>query len=75
MANNTCKRCGGPNPTDGEYCSDQCETLAARERRRIAQNVEGFYNPAGARIRRQRQQLIANALSEVFVGGLSYTDD
>jgi predicted amidophosphoribosyltransferase len=70
-----CKHCGKPNLTDGKYCCDQCETGAAREERLRIQNINDYYDPAGARLRRQRQRQIVNALSEVFVGGMPYTDD
>ena len=73
MADNTCKHCGGP--ADGEYCSEQCATLAAREERQRIQRINDFYDPEGAKKRRQRQQHVADVLSEVFVGGIPFTDD
>ena len=75
MAEKTCKRCGQPNTTDGEYCCDQCATLAAREQRALARRMDEFYNPEIARRERLQRRRLADALSEVFVQGIPYTDD
>ncbi|HCQ31636.1 TPA: hypothetical protein DIU27_04640 [Candidatus Collierbacteria bacterium] len=75
MAEKTCKRCGQPNTTGGDYCCDQCATLAARAQKALARRMDEFYNPDRARRERLQRQRLADALSQVLVQGTSYIDD
>jgi methionyl-tRNA synthetase len=70
-----CSECGRemPNAKHDKVCP-VCERSERLRQRRISDNLEAFYNPKKHRARLQRQQQLRNALSEVFVGGLSYDD-
>lgn len=57
---------------DGCHDYYACKARYDQTQRRIADNMEQFYNPSGWRKTQARRLKIRGALQKVFVGGIPY---